>query len=287
MNGTGTRGRPEGEVRTLRVGDGPSPLVVVPGFEDVLAGDVGLVGRRLAALRYRRYTDTHTVYLARWPRGLPPRTRVEDVVGQYAAVVDDAGGRADVLGHSAGGFVAAELAFRFPERVDHLVLAGAGYRLGEGGRRAVGRWRDLAATGEARALRRAVAATTHAGLDQRVRPAVAGLRARLGTPEGAPADAATVAAALLSYDRYRGLPRLRPPTLVVGGTRDALFPAPLLRETADRLPHGSVHLFEGAGNAVRTGRTRAFDRVVTRFLADMADVDRRERDRRRWTPAGD
>jgi len=57
-----------------------------------------------------------------WPK-LNWQRDVDDLAKLIAALP---GGRAHVLGHSRGGFIACQLALRYPERIDRLVLAEPG-----------------------------------------------------------------------------------------------------------------------------------------------------------------
>ncbi len=62
--------------------------------------------------------------------GQSPMPREQITISRYGRVVDALAeqlglGRVDVVGNSMGGFIAAEMAIQFPERVERLVLVSA------------------------------------------------------------------------------------------------------------------------------------------------------------------
>lgn len=101
------------------------PTVYLHGFADVhgVAGDLLPFHDRLAA---------HTRLIAPAHPGcsgtsdLPDSYGVEDAVFHYLEVFDALGLKDfNLIGHSAGGWIAAEIAVRHPERVKRLGLIGA------------------------------------------------------------------------------------------------------------------------------------------------------------------
>jgi len=114
------RGR---RVAVLEAGDGP-PLVYLHGFADVhgVAGDFQPFHRRLA--------QTARVIAPAHPGCAGSdeldRCGIDDVAFHYLEVLDALGlTRFDLVGHCVGGWIAAELAVRHPEKVAHLALVGA------------------------------------------------------------------------------------------------------------------------------------------------------------------
>lgn len=114
------RGR---KVAVAEAGDGP-PLVYLHGFADVhaVAGDLMPFHQRLAQ---------HARVLAPAHPGCNgtdelPSTTIDDVIFCYLELFDALRlDRFDLVGHCAGGWIAAEIAVRHPERVARLTLIGA------------------------------------------------------------------------------------------------------------------------------------------------------------------
>jgi pimeloyl-ACP methyl ester carboxylesterase len=180
-----------------------------------------------------------------------------------AEVIDEAaGGRAIVVGHSLGGYVAMELAARFPERVAGLVLAGAS-------REPVGPW-TLPYRWLALALRIGN------------RPAFDGLNARFFRWRFGPAISEPLvaggfwprggAAALGALVGERFIPRLERypgPTLIVNGALDPLF---RLGERAflAAAQDGRREVIPRATHLLNLDRPAAFSDAVRRFAARVA-----------------
>lgn len=130
MNGVETRsdfldvaGR---RTQVLVGGEGP-PLVYLHSA----AGESAIWMELLNGL-----AEHHTVHAPLAPgfvesEGVESISDVDDLVFHYLALLDALGlGRADVMGCSFGGWIALELAARYPERVGRMVLAAsAGIRL--------------------------------------------------------------------------------------------------------------------------------------------------------------
>lgn len=186
-----------------------------------------------------------------------------------AEVIDEAaGGRAIVVGHSLGGYVAMELAARSPERVAGLVLAGAT-------REPVGPWS---------LPYRWLALMLRVGN----RPAFDGLNARFFRWRFGPAISEPLvaggfwprggAAALAALTGERFIPRLERypgPTLIVNGALDPLF---RLGERAflAAAQDGRREVIKGATHLLNLDRPAAFSESVRRFAAVVAErPDRR------------
>lgn len=154
---------------------------------------------------------------------------LEDATADLAAPVH-------LVGNSVGGYAAARLAVRRPDRVRSLTLVNAG-----GFERHTPFTRAFCATmGRPGVSRRAMAGFARAYLRTRTdadRAVLARVTARARTPEGA----ATVAALWRSFpdpahDLRVAAPGITAPTLVVWGTRDVAIPTSSGRRAAALIP---------------------------------------------------
>jgi len=115
------RGR---KVALLEAGQG-GPLVYLHGFADVhgVAADFQPFHRRLSEAA-RVIAPAHPGCAA--SDELPDGCNIDDVIFHYLEVFDALGLKYfDLVGHCVGGWIAAELAVRHPERIARLVLIGA------------------------------------------------------------------------------------------------------------------------------------------------------------------
>lgn len=174
------------------------------------------------------------------------RFRLSTAATMLAAWLDDlALGRIAVVGHSLGGYVAADLAATRPDLVDRLVLVDAAALPLEG-----------SLSSHIRNLLRG------GGRSERalVRIAIADMM-RCG-----PAVIARAARDLLAADQSSNLARIAAPTLVVWGELDALIPPTRGAAIAAAIAGARLEIVAEAGHAPMWERPDVFDRLVVEFL---------------------
>jgi pimeloyl-ACP methyl ester carboxylesterase len=223
-------------------GSGP-PLVVLHG----LSGSTRWWGLNVPSLA--RQHCIHLVDLPGFGRSRGQRFRLRKAAETLVRWMDRLGlEQADLMGHSMGGFVAADLAARFPERVDRLVLVDAA---------AIpfsrGYVRD--AWGLVRALRY---------MPPNFLPLLASDAMRAGA-----ITVGLAAREILKTDMTSELARIQARTLVVWGEFDTLLPVPLGLRLCHHLQNAAWKLVKGAGHNPMWDRPRDFNRAVCAFLAEQ------------------
>jgi pimeloyl-ACP methyl ester carboxylesterase len=173
---------------------------------------------------------------------------------------------AAVVGASMGGMIAQELALRYPEAVERLILACTSHS-GVLGRLPdfscipwPGRWTKLdRRERERRVLRILYADSTPRHLideDLNLRRecewSAAGFRNQF--------------LAIVKWSAYRRLPRLRVPALVVHGAEDRLIPVENGRVVARRIPGAEWVEIAQAGHILITDQVEACGRAMLNFL---------------------
>jgi pimeloyl-ACP methyl ester carboxylesterase len=268
MSTIGTLGR---RFPYLRFGDGPAPLVVLPGLafdnDPPTASEARLYGwsmRRLAAGR--------TVTVLRRPRGIVSGPADEpdtaDIADLYASVLADQPGPVDVMGLSTGGLIAQHLALRHPDLVRRLVLAVSGAAIAEAGRRICRTWLVQADRQDWRALRGTLLASAVDGNTTQRLAELLGGSGRRPDPRDVADFQATVRADL-HHDTSDLLSRLTMPTLVVGGRDDPFFPEPVLHATAAQIPGARVAVHAG-GHGIPKHHSGWLQDQATAFLAETS-----------------
>jgi len=259
-----------------RLGDGQKQLVVIPGFGDSMFG--GRYPPPVAwALQsyFHRFIDEYTVHLISRPRGLPENYAIDDATEQYGQILDQLPSPVDILGISMGGFIAQELAARYPELVAKLVVSSSAHRVADAGRPLVSRCKQLADQHRWTRLRAELATTLYSDRDWRrysLPPTIQSL-GRLFFPRPAvPADVSRSLSAILDYDGAPTLGDIEADTLVIGGECDPFFPKPLLRKTAKGIPSAAVASIQGAKHGAFDERKRLHDRRVLSFLDESPAV---------------
>jgi len=207
------------------------------------------------------------------------RTVPQDVATSVPAMADDCVAlvrhlgldSVHVLGYSMGGFIAQDLATRHPGLVDRLVLASTAAR---NSRRNNDLFMDLAGAleqgAEAKAwFRNLFYWIFSAGFFNDRKAVEIALRMAVTYPY--PQSAAAFRRQVGAIAEFEGAPlaQLRTRTLVLGGTEDLLFPAPVCAAFAQSLPDAAWIPIAGAAHCVYLEQPELFARHVLEFvLAD-------------------
>ena len=202
---------------------------------------------------------------------------IEQLADDAASVLDARGlERADVYGHSMGGFIALTLALRRPELVRSLVLVGTG----PGGPdheplppETLDVWFSVVGLPPEEAIRRTLPDVVHAGLARRASRRVRGVAGRAARP----ADAARVLAGAVrrqpcatstSASRWSGS---RVPALVVHGELDRVIPVANGRLLAERMPGAELVVLPEQAHVPMLEQPAAFAELVCAFLDRLGD----------------
>ncbi len=263
-------------INVIELGEGP-PLVFVHGLSGSWPNwleqlPVFAVDRRVIALDLPGF-------------GRSPMPAEPISISGYARTLDALLGKlgvnaAAVVGNSMGGFVSAELAINFPERVERLVLVSPA------GLSTYGDPRGLRALGRMRRMERIIA--TYAGWIAAHSDAVARRRvlrnATLGLvaahPGRLPAPLAAEQvrgagkpgfiqglAANLEYDFSHRLGEIVCPTLIVWGDRDRVITVRDAARFAELIPGSRKVIFEDTGHVAMLERPAEFNALLAEFLA--------------------
>jgi pimeloyl-ACP methyl ester carboxylesterase len=218
------------------------------------------------ATRYELHVPAHPGFLG--SEGIEQIRDVEDLVIHYLAYMDRMGWESvDVLGLSLGGWIAAEIAARYPERVAKLVLVSA-----------VGIWipekpiADIFAI-DSRFPDRLNRLLFHdpSCLAAQMMPSPADM----SLPEemlvhimnGFAATAKIGWNPLLHDPRLEALlPRVRARTLVLWGENDRLVPLDYGRKYARLIPGARLEIVPECGHLIPLEKPAEFQQAVTAFL---------------------
>ncbi|MBL6752371.1 MAG: alpha/beta fold hydrolase [Nevskia sp.] len=238
-------------------GDG-APLVYLHGL---LGQEWGGFLDALAARR-RVYAPAHAG--SDEPDELRDLDSIHDLLLYYDDLFEKLGlAQIDLVGHSFGGMVAAEIAATYPGRVRKLVLIDP-----------LGLWRDDAPVQDYLLVPNERRAALLLG-----DPARADVRAHLALP----ADPAEQVAALLhrisalaSVSHFiwpvperglaRRLHRVKAPTLIIWGEQDQLVPSLYAQEFAAKIAGATVETIAGAGHTPQFDQPERVAASVLKFL---------------------
>ncbi len=222
--------------------------------------------------------------------GCTPEPRDKITIPGYGRCVDAlcdklSLGRVDMVGNSMGGYVAAEVAIQFPERIDQLILvSAAGISSTNIAHRPilmVGRIATAMATYSAAGDRQIASRpkSRHLALALVARyPSL--LRADLayeGFFKGAGKPGFVDALrASLEYDFRDRLPEIRQPTLIVWGEKDSIIPVKDAAEFERLIPDSRKVVMKDTGHIPMAERPETFNDLMMEFLAETGPASAKE-----------
>jgi pimeloyl-ACP methyl ester carboxylesterase len=222
--------------------------------------------------------------------GLTPESEGEVTIPGYGRCVNELCDRlglgpVSLVGNSMGGYIAAEVAIQFPERVARLVLvSAAGISSAETLQApilTVGRVATALATNSAarhrrlasRPLTRHVALALVARYPSRLKPDLAYEGFFKGAGKGGFDDALR---ASLDYDFRDRLPDVKVPTLIVWGEKDSIIPVRDADEYERLISDARKVVMRDTGHIPMAERPQAFNDVLVDFLAETGPAEARE-----------
>jgi len=194
-----------------------------------------------------------------------PREMAADVDGLLAALDLPA---AHVVGHSLGGAVAQELALASPDRVRTVSLIATWARNDAYTRSLFRTWQRLRTTLEPAAFLEAILLTGvgHTFLNTVGTESL--IQLFLAAPNPQPADAyCRQVDADLAHDTADRLGKIFPPTLVVAGGEDKIFPAHHAQQLADGIPGAEFVALPRIGHSPMVEDPEAFNAALAAFFA--------------------
>jgi len=223
--------------------------------------------------------------------GLTPEPEYEELsipgYGRFVnALCDKLGlGEVELVGNSMGGYVAAEVAIQFPERVSRLVLvSAAGISSAESLQAPIltfGRIATAIATNSAARYRQLAARpiTRHMSLALVARhPRL--LKADLayeGFIKGAGKPGFDAALrACLNYDFRDRLPEVKVPTLIVWGEKDSIIPVQDADEFERLIEDSRKIVMKDTGHIPMAERPQTFNDLLVEFLAETGRAEDKE-----------
>lgn len=253
------------ELRVEEVGSG-SPLLLIMGLGASL--ETWVAQRDAFAARHRVVMfDNRGAGESDCP---PPPWTVPDMAADAIGVLDALGiERAHVLGVSMGGMIAQEMAIRWPERVERMVVAMS-FGRPDPVRRAFLLFRRWARFQDVDLVQEGIA-----NLPWLVSPSVLNDPARLeeilglvgAMPLMAPHAYSHQIDAILEHDTLSRLGHVRAPTMVLAAAEDVLTPVYLSREIAEAIRDARLVVLPRGNHAVQIEEPTAFNAAVLEFLS--------------------
>lgn len=197
---------------------------------------------------------------------------IRQIVDDSVALITHLGlSYVNLVGHSMGGFVALDLAIRYPDCVDKLILAGTSASNSRRNNALFSDWASCLESGMDVGLRfRNIFYwifsrrffENEAVVNDAVRFAI-----EYPYPQCSIAFRNQVKA-IASYDGTDELSRVRANTMVVNGKEDLLFPTGDSSELARAIPRAHCSVINNAAHSIHMEQPQAFTDCVLDFLLD-------------------
>jgi pimeloyl-ACP methyl ester carboxylesterase len=194
-------------------------------------------------------------------------------------------GRVDMVGNSMGGYIAAEVAIQFPERIDQLILVSAA-----GITSADIVHRPILTMGRVAAAVATYGAARHRQIASRPKSRHMALALVARHPSLLKADLAyegffkgtgkpgfdDALRASLEYDFRDRLPDIRQPTLIVWGEKDSIIPVKDAHEFERLIPDSRKVVMRDTGHIPMAERPGTFNDLMMEFLAETGPASEKE-----------
>jgi len=246
----------------FRLGNSPRVIVVFNGLDFENKPPSGLQ-LRFNTGEYKKLAEEFTVYSVGRKPNLPEGYSTRDMARDYAQMIrDEIGGPADVIGLSTGGTIAQYFAVDYPELVRHLILASTGYKLSENGKNLQLYVAEMAKQGKWEKAFPAMLDGLYpkGGIKKRFFKLI--MRFMAKAPQN-PLDLLITIQAEDNHNFKQTLPKIRVPTLVIGGEEDFFYP---IRETGESIPNAELILYKGFGHNAWVDNRKQYQKDIKEFL---------------------
>jgi 3-oxoadipate enol-lactonase len=260
---------PDGDrIPYLKIGDGPVPVVLIPGAGDGLA-TVSDAALRLAYF-YRKRAHRYRMLLVSRRQPIPQDFTVEQNTRDCARTMESLGWGPSVIEcNSAGGPIGQWLVIRRPDLVRGLILSCTLHRTDLHTRAVIGRWTELARQERWDEFNQSSIELTFRPQTvekyRRFLPLV-----RLLPRPRYPERMECILESLLDLDNRQILPGIEHPALVIGGEEDMVIPAYIQREMAGLIPNSGLKLYPGYGHG-NDQENPDYERQVNDFVRSSCE----------------
>ncbi len=199
-------------------------------------------------------------------------TGIREIADDCVALMEHLGlSSASLAGHSMGGMVALDLAIRFPDRVDNLILAATSYHNSSRNNALFSDW----------------ASTMESGTDMklwfrnlfywiftwRFFENETALKEAVDYSVDYPYPQSSIAfgnqvKAIVDFDRAHEVGGIESDTLVISGREDILFPPDVCADLAKAIPGAECTVIDQAAHSIHVEQPQAFTDRILDFLRD-------------------
>jgi pimeloyl-ACP methyl ester carboxylesterase len=258
----------------VKIGDGPKKVVIFPSTNEIVRNPV--IKPEFARDLYSRYfSEDFTIYLLGYDPNLPPNYPPANIAEDFAEIIKTSIGPSIIVAISYGGFVAIPFAVRHHKLVNSLILISSAYSLSPEGFKLTAKWMDLAKKGKAMDLMISLLDLYESKTDRQYFQSYT--RGHWNNQQENLNPLSTFINAY-SHDfnaiaeaNRQMLPRIRAPTLIIGGSKDKLISTELFMESANLIPEKIVKIFNLEGHLIFLERHSVIHTEIDHFLSGTTE----------------
>ena len=239
---------PTGTVDYIRFGNGPKPLVMIPGVGDGLKTVKGMA--LPFAFLYRSLAKDFTVYVFSRRRILAPGMTTRDMAEDLNSALDALGlSSVALVGVSQGGMIAQWLAIDHPDKVEKLVLTVTLSRPNATVQDVIAGWIRMSDRDDYKGIMLDTAERSYSEKRLKQSRQEYRLLGSVGKPKSFERFQIQ-AASCVTHDTYDLLDQIGCPTLVIGGKDDRIVTGQASVEMAERIPDCELTMYDGFGHGL-------------------------------------
>jgi 3-oxoadipate enol-lactonase len=193
----------------------------------------------------------------------------DDLANDLAALLDHVGiSQIALVGLSIGGMIAQHFAFRYPDRLNALVLCSTGCQIDETGKKA---FEDRIAVANERGIEPLADGSMSRWFTSefvRIAPFTVDWVRRLYL-RTSPAGFINCCRAIQELDTLDRLSGITVPTLVIPGEFDQAFPVSVSRTIQSRIKNAQLKVLAGAAHTGNIEQAHQFNEILGQFLAEV------------------
>ncbi len=243
----------------ISFGEGDDPLIMLPGV-----GDGFKTARGVAVpftLMYRCFAENFKVYVFSRRNNMPEGFTTADMADDLKLIMDAIGiDTADIFGVSQGGMIAQQMAIRYPEKVNSLILAVTASRPNDLLRESLESWLNMADRDDYKGIMLDTAERSYTGAYLK-RGRI--MNKFLGIMK--PKDYTRfriLCKSCLEHDVYNDLDKITCPVWIIGADQDRVLGGEASLEMKEKIPDSRIYIYKGYSHGVYEQAKDFNDRVL-------------------------
>ncbi|MDR0946666.1 MAG: alpha/beta hydrolase [Ruminococcus sp.] len=239
------------------------PLILLPGLSD---GITSVRGKALPlAYSYRELAKHFKCYMFSRRDSIPEGFTIDDMADDLHEVLTALSiENTHVLGVSQGGMVALRFCVKYPAMVDKLIIAVSASKVNNLIDTTINAWLNFAANSDYKSIFIDTAEKSYTEKKLKQFRPLYPLLYRIEKPKNL-SRFIIQAKAILKFDTYNELEKIKNKTLIIGGSDDKIVGVDVSIEMSEKISGSELFIYEGLGHAAYE-EAKDFNERVIRFL---------------------